>query len=136
MVGLAAGVALRTGDYLNTTGSKGSSSGNSSGSKGCIPGSIHSGGRLGAPTFIENMDYDSTFTTEVCDTRYTTTNIYDVCFNANITTNPSQPEEANLTYMKKAPAILNRPYCVGLIAPERLQHLVENGQFLKGYYYS
>ena len=50
------------------------------------PRRIHSGGGLDSTHFLENMDYDSAFTTEVCDTQNTTTNICDVWFNVNITT--------------------------------------------------
>ena len=35
----------------------------------------------------------------------------------------------NLTYMTKVQAIQYLHYCVGRIAPKRLQHLVENGQW-------
>ena len=34
-----------------------------------------------------------------------------------------------MTYTSKVQAIQNLHYCVGHITPERLQHLVENGQW-------
>ena len=48
-----------------------------------------------------------------------------MCFNVDVTTGPTQLEEADLTYMSKVQAIQNLQYC----APARLQHLVENGQW-------
>ena len=75
------------------------------------------------------MDYDSAFNTEVCDTQNTSTHICDVCFNFDVITDPTQIEEASMTYMTKAQAIQNLHYYVGHIAPKRLQHLVENGQW-------
>ena len=84
---------------------------------------------FGTPTFIENMDYDSAFNTEVCDSQNTYTHICDVCNNVDITTGPSQLKDANITYTTKVKAIQNLHYCVGHISPERLQHLVEKGQW-------
>ena len=81
------------------------------------------------PTFVENMDYDSAFNTEMCDSENTYTNICDLCNNVKLTTGPTQLEESDMTLMKMAQAIQNLHYCVGLIAPARLQHLVENGQW-------
>ena len=72
-----------------------------------------------------NPDTESAFTTEVCDKSNTYTNICSVCFNVDVTTGPTQLEEASLTYMSKVQAIQNLLYCVGHIAPEKLQHLVE-----------
>ena len=72
---------------------------------------------------------ESAFTTEVCDTSKTYTNICSVCFNADVTTGLTQLEEANLTYMSKMQTIPNLNCCVGHIAHKRLQHLVENGQW-------
>ena len=73
---------------------------------------------------------ESVFTTEACYTSRTYTNIYSVCFNVDVTTGPNQLEEANLTFMSKLQAIQNSHDCVEHIASERLQHLVENGQWL------
>ena len=64
----------------------------------------------------------------MCDTQNTNTHTYAIRFNVDIATGPTQLEEANLTYMTKSQAIQNLHYCVGDIAPERLQHLIENGQ--------
>ena len=50
---------------------------------------------------IDNMDYDSAFTTEVCDTQNIHTNIYNVCCNPDVATGPMQLEEANV-YVKGA----------------------------------
>ena len=57
------------------------------------------------PTLIEDMDCDSTFTTEVCDTQNINTNICDICCNFDDTAGTTQLEEANLTYMSKVQAI-------------------------------
>ena len=76
------------------------------------------------------MDYDSAFNTEVRDTQNTHTRICDVSLNVDVTTGPTQFEEANLTHMTKAQAIQNMHYCVGHIAPGGLRHLVENGSYL------
>ena len=76
-----------------------------------------------------NLDTESAFTTEVCDTSNIHTNMGSVCCNIDVTTGPTQLEEANLTYISKVQAIQNLHYCVGHISPERLQHLVENGQW-------
>ena len=70
----------------------------------------------------------SLFTTEVGDTSNTYINICCVCFNVDVTTGTTQLEEANLNYLSKVQAIQNLHYCMGHIAPERLQYLVENGQ--------
>ena len=65
----------------------------------------------------------------MCDTQSTFTNICDVCLNVEVIIGPNQLEEANITYLIKMQAIQNLHYCVGHIAPERLRHLVENGQW-------
>ena len=81
------------------------------------------------PTFIENTDYDSAFRTEDCYSQNFRTNICDVCFNVDVITGPTQLEEANITYVTKTQAVKNLHWCVRHIAPERLQHLAENGQW-------
>ena len=83
----------------------------------------------GAPSVVDNSDHESAFTTEVYDTQNTRTHICDVCFNVDVSTGPSQLEEANLAYITKAQDIQNLHYCMGHIASKRLQHLVENGQW-------
>ena len=83
----------------------------------------------GAPSVIQNMEYDSDFYTEVCDVQNTRTHICDVCFNDDVITGFAQLKEANFTYITKAQAIQNLHYCVGNIVHEKLQHLVENGQW-------
>ena len=54
-----------------------------------------------------NPETESGFATEVCDISNTYTNICSVCFNVDVTTGPTQLEEANLTYMSKVQAIQN-----------------------------
>ena len=65
-------------------------------------------------------DTDSAFVSELYDKSNTYINICGVCFNVDVTTGPTQLEEANLTFMSKVQAIQNLHYCVGHIAPERL----------------
>ena len=83
----------------------------------------------GAPDVPDDFDHESAFTAEVVNIQNTSTHLCDVCFNVDVITGPTQLQEANMTYMTKAQAIQNLHYCVGHIAPERLQHLVENGQW-------
>ena len=64
-----------------------------------------------------NPNTESAFTTEVCGTSNAYTNKCSVCFNVDVTTGPTQLEEANLTYMSMIQAIQNLHYCFGLIAP-------------------
>ena len=78
----------------------------------------------GAPDVPDDFDHESASTVEVVNTHNTYTNIYDVCFNVEVVTGPTQLEEANMAYMTKTQAIQNLHYCVGDIASERLQHLV------------
>ena len=82
----------------------------------------------GAPDVPDDFDHESAFTVEVVNTHNTYTNICDVCFSVEVTTGPTQLREVNMAYKTKAQAIQNLHYCVGHIAPERLQHLMENGQ--------
>ena len=49
--------------------------------------------------------------------------------NIDVITGPAQLEEINLTYMSTVQAIQKLYYCVGHIAPERLQYLVKDGQW-------
>ena len=83
----------------------------------------------GAPRAADESHHEVAFTAEVSDIHNTYTNICDVYDNVDITTGPTQLEEANMIYMTKAQAIQNLHYCVGHVAPERLQRLFEDGQW-------
>ena len=51
-----------------------------------------------------------------------------MCFNVEIFKEPSQIEEAHAANISKVLAIEYLHYTIGHISPERMQHLVENGQ--------
>ena len=61
----------------------------------------------GVPSPPDETDHESAFTTVVLGTQNTYTNVCNVCNNVDITTGPTQLEEANMTYMRKAQAIQN-----------------------------
>ena len=50
-------------------------------------------------------------------------------FNVDIFKGPSQIEEAHAAYTSKVQAIENLHYTIDHIAPEKMQHLVESGQW-------
>ena len=52
-----------------------------------------------------------------------------MCFNVDIFKGPSQIEEAHAAYISEVQADENLHYTIGHIAPERMQYLVENGQW-------
>ena len=56
-------------------------------------------------------------------------NVCSVCFIVDIFKGPLQIDEAHAAYISKVKAIENMHYTIGHISPEKMQHLVENGQW-------